>query len=98
MSVRNCAYPWHWLIINNDGNVMPCGHGSLPVGNLRESSTDEIWNGGTLRDVRAHILRGVIHSVCRSGDCPYQRRDAVFPENEQRIDIIGVPRDEDERA
>ena len=35
MSVRNCAFPWHWLIVTADGDVMPCSHGSRPVGNLR---------------------------------------------------------------
>ena len=30
MSVRNCVFPWHWMLIDQHGDVMPCSHGSLP--------------------------------------------------------------------
>ncbi len=87
MSVGNCVLPWHWLVIDNDGGVMPCGHGSGQVGNLRDSTALEIWNGEVMQEVRASILAGKVHRVCNSKDCPHQRSDAAFPEPAGRINV-----------
>jgi MoaA/NifB/PqqE/SkfB family radical SAM enzyme len=72
-------FPWHWMVITNDGDVLPCGHGAKPIGNLRESTAEEVWNGPVLREVRAAILLGRVHPVCRSKECPYQRPNHAFP-------------------
>jgi MoaA/NifB/PqqE/SkfB family radical SAM enzyme len=78
MSVRNCLYPWHWMIVTHEGDVLPCGHGSKPVGNLRERTADEIWNGPVMQALRAHLLVGRVHPVCRSTDCPHQQQHLAF--------------------
>src|ERR1700679_1242109 len=80
MSVRNCAFPWHWLIIAADGNVMPCSHGSLPLGNLNENSLEEIWNGPAIQEVRRSILANQVHPNCKCQGCPFQREDPAYPE------------------
>lgn len=80
LSVRNCIYPWHWMLVTDGGEILPCGHGSKAVGNLRLQSAEEIWNGHTLREVRAAILSGEVHDVCRSSDCPYQQEHVTIPE------------------
>ena len=80
MSVRNCLFPWHWLLITNEGQVLPCGHGSKPIGDLNISTIEEIWNGPIVQDVRAAILDGRVHQVCQSKECPYQLTDDAFPE------------------
>jgi MoaA/NifB/PqqE/SkfB family radical SAM enzyme len=87
MSVRNCDFPWHWVLVTNDGDVLPCSHGSAPVGNLRQDSLAEIWNGPKIREVRASILRGEVHAVCRSLECPFQREDIAFPKDKARFDV-----------
>ncbi len=87
MSVRNCMYPWHWMIVTHEGEVLPCGHGSKPVGDLRVNTADEIWNGPVLRDVRAALLRGEVHRVCESTDCPYQQQHLAFSPPESRAAI-----------
>ena len=87
MSVRNCAFPWHWMLVTNDGDVLPCSHGSKSVGNLRENSIEEIWNGTTMKAVRASLLRGEVHRVCESSECPFQRKDAAFPESGEPLNI-----------
>jgi MoaA/NifB/PqqE/SkfB family radical SAM enzyme len=78
MSVKNCMYPWHWLTIGHDGQVFPCGHGSKPVGNLTLNTAEDIWNGPIMQDLRASLLAGSVHEVCRSSDCPYQQTHLAF--------------------
>ncbi|HEY1110202.1 MAG TPA: SPASM domain-containing protein [Opitutaceae bacterium] len=88
MSVRNCNYPWHSMTVTDRGEVLPCGHGSKPVGNLREQTPAEIWNGETMQALRTSILSGRIHAVCKSCDCPYQQRHPASASIEPRA-LIG---------
>lgn len=76
-------YPWHWLIVSQDGDLFPCGHGSKSIGSLQTLTVDEVWNGPVMRDVRAAILAGEIHEVCRSSDCPYQQSHLAFTPTER---------------
>ena len=84
VSVRNCMYPWHWMIITHEGEVLPCGHGSKPVGDLRTHTADEIWNGPVMQQLRASLFVGRVHAVCRSTDCPYQQKHLAFTPTEER--------------
>lgn len=84
MSVRNCPYPWHWMIVTHEGEVLPCGHGSKPVGNVRDTTPEEVWNGPVMQQLRASLLVGRVHAVCRSTDCPYQQRHLAFTPVEAR--------------
>jgi MoaA/NifB/PqqE/SkfB family radical SAM enzyme len=77
------------VLITNDGDVMPCSHASGAVGNLRDNSIEEIWNGPVMREVRASILKGEVHRVCGSSECPFQRVDPVFPERKEPLRIEG---------
>lgn len=87
MSTRNCAFPWHWALIANDGSVHPCSHGSGPIGNLRENTIEEIWNGQLMQEVRSCILKGETHALCQSSDCPFQRSHPAFAERKQAYQI-----------
>jgi len=87
MSVRECVFPWHWSVITTQGEVMPCSHGSRPVGHLGDNSLDEIWNGDRMQDLRASILRGEVHSLCESSGCPYQQDDPAFPKSPEPLHI-----------
>jgi len=43
-----CTFPWYSLTIFWDGSVLPCPqdfHGKLILGNVKDSSLLEIWNG-----------------------------------------------------
>src|SRR3954467_9378096 len=87
MSVSNCMYPWHWMIVTDHGDVLPCGHGSKAVGNLRENSIEEIWNGKTMQEVRGAILSGCVHEVCRSTDCPHQQAHLAFTLDTEKVSV-----------
>lgn len=78
MSVCNCTYPWHWMIVTDRGEVLPCGHGSKIVGSLLQNTAEEIWNGATMQEIRASILENKVHPVCQSTDCPHQQEHLAF--------------------
>lgn len=75
------------MLVTQDGDVLPCSHGSRPVGNINDSSAEQIWNGERMQEVRASILRGEVDRACLSSECPFQRTDPVFPERDEPLQI-----------
>ena len=50
-----CTFPWYALTIFFDGKVYPCPQdfmGRMPVGDLKNSSIKEIFNGPEIRELR----------------------------------------------
>lgn len=70
-SVRDCHYPWTWMVVTADGGVMPCCFTSGQLGNLYEASADEIWNGDIARELRKSIVSGNIHPICADAPCKF---------------------------
>lgn len=67
-----CPYPFYSLSINSDGTVSLCfldWQRKLFLGDLKQQSFSEIWNGDLLRDYRRMMLRGdrCRHPIC--GEC-----------------------------
>ena len=75
-----CRHPWDNVQILANGVVKPCcwmtGKG---VGNLNDHSLEELWNGDIMQDIRRHITRGQVHSICRGKPCPYNTSDEARP-------------------
>jgi radical SAM protein with 4Fe4S-binding SPASM domain len=56
-----CPFPWQYLVVQWDGTVVPCCrdyNGANAVGNVRESSLKEIWNGSSLAAIREQHRTG----------------------------------------
>ncbi|MCJ7618927.1 MAG: SPASM domain-containing protein, partial [Anaerolineae bacterium] len=51
-----CYAGWFYAHISFDGRVNPCGSCRTPLGNLNESSFEDIWNGPKYRAFRAKGL------------------------------------------
>jgi len=51
-----CYIGWLHSQITVDGTVVPCGACPIPLGNLEDSSFEEIWNGPGYRAFRARSL------------------------------------------
>jgi radical SAM protein with 4Fe4S-binding SPASM domain len=73
---KNCPYPHYTLAIRANGDVMPCcvdWSGKLKLGNVRNRSLREIWNGEA---------RGKLVTIHSSGtrSCLDACRDCNFPE------------------
>jgi hypothetical protein len=65
-----CSWPWDILVMLCDGRIV-CGcadpYGRRVLGDLRQSTVGEVWNGATIRQLRQD-LNGGGSSFC--GDCP----------------------------
>ena len=65
-----CSWPWSTLVLTCDGRVV-CGcadpYAQRVLGDAREQTIEQIWNAGTIRDLRADLNAGGSR-FC--GDCP----------------------------
>ena len=67
--------PWDSVHILANGDVMVCEvMDKVPLGNLKEQTLREIWNGPAYREFRSRYVRGAVPE-CR--DCPW--KVAYFP-------------------
>ncbi len=50
-----CYAPWYFSFIRSDGKVTACQRGQVPVGDLRQSRFEEIWNQEAYRSFRRRM-------------------------------------------
>mgnify|MGYP001592898619 CR=1 FL=1 len=62
-----CILPWTHLNVAPSGNVFPCCvfDSARPIGSVRDSTLDELWNAPGLRRLRLDILAGRESPGCR---------------------------------
>lgn len=67
---RMCDSPWTMILIHPDGGVVPCSNWYTHelMGNVREQSFEEIWNGPKYRELREGLLTGNLSENCSR--CP----------------------------
>ena len=59
-----CSAPWTSLNIDQTGRVSPCFHCRSVVGNIKETSIQEVIHGPALTDMRKHMARGEWYPGC----------------------------------
>lgn len=60
-----CFQPWKTFYVKTNGEVKPCCFSQTVMGNLHESTPEEIWNGDEYRKLRDSISQGVYPEGCR---------------------------------
>lgn len=61
----HCLAPWiGQLVINHNGDVRPCCSSTLTLGNVRESTLQEIWNSERMMALRRSFAEGYIPKSC----------------------------------
>jgi MoaA/NifB/PqqE/SkfB family radical SAM enzyme len=78
LPVQQCNFPWKRNFVTYDGYVHPCcyttqngdrmAHNSRSLGNLVDSSFDELWNGELYSAFRKKMARGILPYECQH--CP----------------------------
>jgi radical SAM protein with 4Fe4S-binding SPASM domain len=65
-----CPFPWHFIAIEPDGSVSPCGwwHSGPPMGNLHVQSFQDIWSGEPMRHLRGQLISRRLGANCSR--CP----------------------------
>ena len=66
-----CPFPWQYVVVQWNGDVVPCcrdHNGVLSLGNVKNGTLKEIWNGGKSQDFRRRMATGTVREKsCR--DC-----------------------------
>ncbi len=81
-----CPFPWNALVIFWDGAVLPCTQdffGKFIVGNVKDTSLQEIWNGEKMRFLRDRLAQKDISKLETCSLC-----DRVWREG-----FLGVPKE-----
>jgi MoaA/NifB/PqqE/SkfB family radical SAM enzyme len=63
---KACRDPWIKAVVTATGEVLACCATTHPLGNLNESSFDEIWYGKAFNDLRKAMLSENPPEMCRS--------------------------------
>ncbi|MBK1839398.1 SPASM domain-containing protein [Azospirillum sp. YIM B02556] len=71
-----CPEPWRSAVVLGNGDVMACCIPGTRMGNLRETSMEELWNGPAYQAFRLAVNSAEPPAACRT--CPIYRdpRDA----------------------
>ena len=61
-----CMLPWSHLHAFPTGQAYPCCLGEMnhPIGNLREQTLEQVWNGEPMRELRTNMLNEKKSEVC----------------------------------
>lgn len=81
-----CTFLWQALVIFWDGAVLPCPQdffGCLKLGNIKDSTLAEVWNGEPMLNLRKKILAGDFGGLSTCAEC-----DRLW-----RPQILGVPKE-----
>ncbi len=79
-----CPFPWNALVILWDGKVLPCTQdffGDYKLGNVKDSTIRDIWNGKELKELRFLLSNGNYNKVkiCSNCDRPWRKRFLGVP-------------------
>jgi radical SAM protein with 4Fe4S-binding SPASM domain len=79
-----CTFPWYALVIFWDGTVSPCPqdwYGDLELGNVRQQSLVEVWNGPKMLELRRKMQQKDVKGLSPCNQC-----DMLW-----RPTLLGVP-------
>lgn len=79
MQGKICLQPFTNVDVHSNGGVRCCSESWMRtwIGNLKESPLGEIWNGETIRKIRASILDGT-YRYCDWHQCPFYSNDEHY--------------------
>lgn len=79
-----CSFPWRQLAILVDGQATTCcvdAEGEIVLGNAREQTVEEIWNGPALNRLREGFLADTaVDPRCMRCDVRHDKREFFPPE------------------
>jgi MoaA/NifB/PqqE/SkfB family radical SAM enzyme len=70
-TVKDCNYPWTWIVVTADGMVKPCCYAPGQLGNLNVASPEDVWNGPDAVELRHFIIANKVHPICKGAACKF---------------------------
>ena len=75
-----CHFPWTSMYISPNGDVKHCCSTNLnKLGNIKEQTVDEIWNGKLYQLVRKKVAKGDFDGAYCNPNCAGLRNQKGFP-------------------
>lgn len=75
-----CKFPWDAAYISPNGDVRHCCSTNLNrLGNLKENTLEEIWNGPLYQKIRKHVAAGEFDKAFCSPTCEGLRSGEGYP-------------------
>ncbi|MEI7437299.1 MAG: radical SAM protein [bacterium] len=62
---KQCYDLWNKALVAATGNVLPCCASPVSMGNLRNSSFEQIWRGAAFTGLRRQFLGGEVPEMCK---------------------------------
>lgn len=85
LKTRICPAPFETLLVSPDGSCRFC-FWSSSLGNIKEQTIEDIWQGDLARTIREEMLEGKFN-YCNKNIC-YRFRQNLLPEKKTRIETL----------
>ena len=66
-----CEFPFTRVKLTSTGDVTMCAHMEKRLGNVLDSTFDEIWFNELAESIRLSTLSGDLHAHCKCRGCPF---------------------------
>ncbi|WP_319508444.1 radical SAM protein [uncultured Methanolobus sp.] len=79
----SCPYLWQRMMVTWDGTISVCGFdysNDHKLGNIKNTSITEAWNGKEMEDIRKLHREGMAHKVSICNGCPYRTTELLKKE------------------
>lgn len=70
-----CSLPYTNMMVLRDGRVRVCCHNPIIMGDLNDSTIEEIWHGENFNKLREAIQNDDFSFGCDRGNCPIPKTD-----------------------
>lgn len=68
-----CKFPWTRLKVQCNGDMNMCCHQGFHIlGNMMESSWEELWFSDKAQEIRRHVQNKQLDSYCNTNECPFK--------------------------
>ncbi|MBI2567573.1 MAG: SPASM domain-containing protein [Candidatus Schekmanbacteria bacterium] len=79
-----CPVPWQESLVDVDGQVRPCCYIPTIMGDLREQTFEEVWNGERYQKLRRDMLD---HKVAECKKCPFMAKQLGYHPLDPRVAV-----------
>lgn len=71
-TVKDCHYPWTWMMVSADGAVKPCCFAPGVLGHIAPGTEPEaVWNGPAALELRSFMRDDRVHPICAGAPCKF---------------------------
>lgn len=69
--LSKCYFPLTWLDVLSNGMARLCCYGLRGIGNIMETSVENVWNGAMAKETRTLLSQNIMPEYCHGAGCGY---------------------------